>query len=215
MKTKERVYIYTRVSTLMQTEGYSLEAQQKKIQEYAKFRDFVVVNTYTDAGFSGRNIAGRKAFQQMMDDIESKKDNIQYVLVFKLSRFARNCADTVSSLQLMQDYGVNLICVDDYLDSSAATGKLMISVMSAMAELEKENINSQTMAGRKQKARSGGWNGGFAPYGYKLEDRKLIVQEEEAEVIRAIYDLYVNTAYGPSAVAKEINKKYKKMRNFL
>ena len=208
---KERVYLYTRVSTLMQTEGYSLEAQRQKILEYAKFRDFIVVGEYSDAGFSGKNIAGRAQFQQMMADIESKKDDITYVLVFKLSRFGRNCADTLNSLQFMQDYGVNLICVDDNLDSSAATGKLMISVMSAMAEIERENINAQTMAGHKQKAKEGGWNGGPAPYGYTLENGQLIVQEDEAEVIREIYNLFVNTAYGPSKVAKEINKKYKKI----
>ena len=208
---KERVYLYTRVSTLMQTEGYSLEAQRQKILEYAKFRDFIVAGEYSDAGFSGKNIAGRAQFQQMMADIEGKKDDVKYVLVFKLSRFGRNCADTLNSLQFMQDYGVNLICVDDNLDSSAATGKLMISVMSAMAEIERENINAQTMAGHKQKAKEGGWNGGHAPYGYRLENGRLIVQENEAEVIREIYNLYVNTAYGAGKVANEINKKYKKI----
>ena len=211
MVEREKVYIYTRVSTLMQTEGYSLEAQKDKILKYAEFREFDVVGEYMDAGFSGKNIAGRAEFQQMLADIREKKDNVKYVLVFKLSRFARNCADTLEALQFMQDYGVNLICVDDNLDSSAATGKLMISVMSAMAELERENINAQTMAGRKQKAKEGGWNGGFAPYGYKLENGQLIVQENEAEVIREIYSLYVNTAYGPSKIATEINKKYKKV----
>ena len=211
MAEREKVYIYTRVSTLMQTEGYSLEAQKDKILKFAEWREFDVAGEYTDAGFSGKNISGRAEFQQMLADIREKKDNIKYVLVFKLSRFARNCADTLEALQFMQDYGVNLICVDDNLDSSAATGKLMISVMSAMAELERENINAQTMAGRKQKAKEGGWNGGFAPYGYKLENGQLIVQENEAEVIREIYSLYVNTAYGPSKIATEINKKYKKV----
>ena len=158
MKAKERVYLYTRVSTAMQTDGYSLEAQRQKILDFAKFRDFAVVGEYSDAGFSGKNIAGRKEFQQMLSDIESRKDKIRYVLVFKLSRFGRNCADTLNSLQFMQDYGVDLICVDDNLDSSAAMGKMMISVMSAMAEIERENILTQTMAGRKQKAQSGGWN---------------------------------------------------------
>ncbi len=211
MKAKERVYLYTRVSTAIQTEGFSLEAQRQKILDYAKYRDFVVVGEYSDAGFSGKNIAGRKQFQQMMADIERKKDNIKYVLVFKLSRFGRNCADTLNSLQFMQDYGVNLICVDDNIDSSADSGKLLISVMSAVAEIERENIATQTIAGRKQKAQSGGWNGGFAPYGYKLENGQLIVQEDEAVVIQEIYDLYANTAYGPSAIAKEISKKYKKV----
>ena len=67
----------------------------------------------------------------------------------------------------MQDFGVNLICVEDGIDSSKDSGKLMISVLSAVAEIERENILVQTMEGRKQKAREGKWNGGFAPYGYE------------------------------------------------
>lgn len=63
----------------------------------------------------------------------------------------------------MQDFGVNLICVEDGIDSSKDAGKLMISVLSAVAEIERENIRTQTMAGREQKAREGKWNGGFAP----------------------------------------------------
>ena len=70
----------------------------------------------------------------------------------------------------MQDFGVNLICVEDGIDSSKDAGKLMISVLSAVAEIERENIRVQTMEGRIQKAREGKWNGGFAPYGYKLVD---------------------------------------------
>ena len=109
------------------------------------------------------------------------------MLVFKLSRFGRNAADVLTSLQRMQDFGVNLICVEDGIDSSKDSGKLMISVLSAVAEIERENILVQTMEGRRQKAREGKWNGGFAPYGYKLVDGHLQIAEEEAEVIRIIY----------------------------
>ena len=207
---RQKVYIYTRVSTTIQTEGYSLEAQRQKIIDYAKYRGFHICGEYQDAGFSGKNIAGRAKFQEMLDHIEAKKDDIQYVLVFKLSRFGRNAADVLSSLQFMQDYGVNLICVEDNIDSSADSGKLMISVMSAMAEIERENILVQTMAGRKQKATCGGWNGGFAPYGYELKDGQLTIVEDEAEVIRAAYDLYIGTNKGPTYIAKELNKMFVK-----
>ena len=81
------------------------------------------------------------------------KDGVDFVLVFKLSRFGRNAADVLSSLQLMQDYGVNLICVEEGIDSSKEAGKLLISIIAAVAELERENIRVQTMAGREQKAR--------------------------------------------------------------
>ena len=113
---------------------------------------------------------------------------MKYVLVFKLSRFGRNAADVLNSLQFMQDYGVNLICIEDGIDSSRESGKLMISVLSAVAEIEHENILVQTMEGRRQKAREGKWNGGFAPYGYKLVDGELQIAEDEAEAIRIIFD---------------------------
>lgn len=207
---KQGAYIYTRVSTAIQTEGYSLDAQRQKLIDYAKFRGLAICGEYSDAGFSGKNIAGRQQFQQMLEDISNKKDDVKFVLVFKLSRFGRNAADVLSSLQFMQDYGVNLICVEDNIDSSADSGKLMISVMSAMAEIERENILVQTMAGRKQKAANGGWNGGFAPYGYTLVDGKITIVEDEARVIRDTFELYASTDRGATYVAKELNKRYTK-----
>ena len=102
----------------------------------------------------------------------------------------------------MQDFGVNLICVEDGIDSSKDAAKLMISVLSAVAEIERENIRVQTMEGRMQKTREGKWNGGFAPYGYSLIDGKLEVNEEEAVAIRMIFDQYVNTDLGANGIAK-------------
>ena len=176
-KEKIKVYIYTRVSTAMQIDGYSLDAQKSRMKAYAEFNDYEIVGEYEDAGKSGKSIEGRIQFNQMMEDIKSGKDGVSYVLVFKLSRFGRNAADVLSTLQVMQDFGVNLICVEDRIDSSKDAGKLMISVLSAVAEIERENIRVQTMEGRIQKAREGKWNGGFAPYGYKLEKGQLFINE--------------------------------------
>ena len=153
MMKKERikVYIYTRVSTAMQIDGYSLDAQKSRMKAFADFNDYEIVGEYEDAGKSGKSIEGRIQFNQMMEDIKSGKDGVSYVLVFKLSRFGRNAADVLSTLQVMQDFGVNLICVEDGIDSSKDAGKLMISVLSAVAEIERENIRVQTMEGRIQK----------------------------------------------------------------
>ena len=205
LKTR-RCYIYTRVSTSMQVDGYSLDAQKDKLKKYAEFQGMVVAGEYSDEGKSGKNIEGRPQFMQMLKDIEAGKDKVDFVLVFKLSRFGRNAADVLSSLQHMQDFGVNLICVEDGIDSSKDSGKLMISVLSAVAEIERENILVQTMEGRRQKAREGKWNGGFAPYGYKLENGELLIAEDEAEVIRIIYDKFVNTTMGASAIATYLNE---------
>ncbi len=199
---KIKVYTYTRVSTAMQTDGYSLDAQKARMKAYADYNDYEIVGTYEDAGKSGKSIEGRLEFNRMMEDIKSGKDGVSFVLVFKLSRFGRNAADVLSTLQVMQDFGVNLICVEDGIDSSKDAGKLMIPVLSAVAETERENIRVQTMEGRIQKAREGKWNGGFAPYGYQLIDGKLQISEEEAEAIRVIFDQYIHTDIGANGVAK-------------
>ena len=199
---KTKVYIYTRVSTAMQIDGYSLDAQKARMKAYADFNDYQIVGEYEDAGKSGKSIEGRASFCRMMEDIKSGKDGVAYVLVFKLSRFGRNAADVLSTLQVMQDFCVNLICVEDGIDSSKDAGKLMISVLSAVAEIERENIRVQTMEGRIQKAREGRWNGGFAPYGYRLVDGVLQINEDEAPAIRTIFEQYVNTDTGANGLSK-------------
>ena len=205
-KEKIKVYTYTRVSTAMQIDGYSLDAQKSRMKAFAEFNDYEIAHEYEDAGKSGKSIEGRTQFNQMMEDIKTGKDGVSFVLVFKLSRFGRNAADVLSTLQVMQDFGVNLICVEDGIDSSKDAGKLMISVLSAVAEIERENIRVQTMEGRIQKAREGKWNGGFAPYGYKLVDGQLQIAEEEAEVIRIIYDKYIHTTMGTARIANWLNE---------
>ena len=150
MKNKKiKCDIYTRVSTTMQVDGYSLDAQKEKLKRYAEFQNMEIVNEYSDEGKSGKSVEGRPEFQRMLDNIENGTDEVQFVLVFKLSRFGRNAADVLNSLQRMQDFGVNLICVEDGIDSSKDSGKLMISVLSAVAEIERENILVQTMEGHK------------------------------------------------------------------
>ena len=125
-KRKVKVYTYTRVSTTMQIDGYSLDAQKSRMKAFAEYNDYEIVREYEDAGKSGKSIEGRVQFSQMMDDIKEGKDGVSYVLVFKLSRFGRNAADVLSTLQIMQDFGVNLICVEDGIDSSK-DGKIFVS----------------------------------------------------------------------------------------
>lgn len=107
----------------MQIDGYSLDAQKSRMKAFTDFNDYEIAGEYEDAGKSGKSIEGRLEFNRMMEDIKSGKDGVSYVLVFKLSRFGRNAADVLSTLQIMQDLGVNLICVEDGIDSSKDAGK--------------------------------------------------------------------------------------------
>ncbi len=101
--------------------------------------------------------------------------------------------------------------MEDGIDSSKDSGKLISSVLSVVAEVERENIHVQTMEGRKQKACEGKWNGGFAPYRYELVAGEL---NDEAEIIRIIYDKIIHTTMGANAVARYLDRRgyAKKMR---
>ena len=201
----KKCVIYLRVSTEMQVDGFSLDGQRNTLKKFAEREGMILVNTYEDAGKSGKSIEGRPSFQRMMKDIENGLE-IDYVLVYKLSRFGRNAADILNSLELIQSYDINLIATEEGIDSSQTSGKLLISVLSAVSEIERENIIEQTMNGRKEKARQGGWNGGFAPYGYSLVNGELVIEPEEAEVIKVIFDIYLEDDFiGADGVAKKLN----------
>lgn len=200
----KKCVLYPRVSTEMQVDGYSLEGQKNSLKRFADREEMEIVDIYEDAGKSGKSIEGRPAFKKMLSDIKNGLE-IDYILVYKLSRFGRNAADILNSLEFVQSYGINLICIEEGIDSSQTSGKLLISVLSAVAEIERENIIEQTMNGRREKARQGGWNGGFAPYGYYLKDNQLLIEETEAEAIRIIFDKFANSDIGLGGVAKYLN----------
>ena len=82
-KEKVKVYTYTRVSTAMQKDGYSLDAQKDRMKAFADYNDYEIVGTYEDAGKSGKSVEGRLEFNRMMEDIKSGKDGVSFVLVFK------------------------------------------------------------------------------------------------------------------------------------
>ena len=159
---RRKVYLYTRVSTKMQVDGYSLEAQEERLKKFAECQDMEVVGIYRDEGYSGKSIEGRPEFQRMMNDVKCHKDDVDLILVFKLSRFGRNTADVLNSVELLKEYGCGLMCSEEPIDSTSAMGKVFIAILASVAEMERENILTQTMAGRIQKAENGEWNGGFA-----------------------------------------------------
>ena len=201
----DNAYIYTRVSTLIQVDGFSLDAQEEEIQAYARTHNLNIVGKYSDEGKSGKNAENRPDFNRMMNDIRNKKDHIRYVLVFKLSRFARNTSDTAKYLQELASYGVGLLGVKDGIDTSTATGKMIANIMGAVAEMELENIHEQTLAGRQQKARSGLWNGAQAPFGYSIVDKKLVICPEEAEIVKEIFRLYTEDGQTIQFITKKLN----------
>jgi len=205
-KLGKRCIIYIRVSTEIQVKGYSIKGQERYLTEYAERMGLTVVKVYVDEGKSGKSIEGRDLFQAMLLDISTKNINTDYVVVFKLSRFGRNARDILNSLEYIMRYNVNLLCAEDGLDSSTQMGKMMITILGAVAEMERENIIAQTYLGRVQKALEGGWNGGFAPYGYQIESGKLVKNESQREAVETIFRLYLQGKVGYTGVTRYLNK---------
>lgn len=208
----KRCCIYIRVSSERQVEGFSLDGQKRYLSEWAAFEGMEVAGIYVEEGKSGKSIDGRDEFQRMLSDIASGMIQVNFVVVFKLSRFGRNAKDILNSLSYIQSYGVNLICKEDGLDSSTNMGRMMITILGAVAEMERENILAQTYLGREEKARQGGWNGGFAPYGYILNKENgagngfLEIDEKTAPTVKMIFEKFVNENMGYSTIAGYLNK---------
>lgn len=153
-----KAFAYIRVSTEIQVEdGYSLDNQEYEIKEFLKKENMILSGIYKDAGRSGKNISGRPDFQRMLDDIDSGVE-VDYVVVYSLSRFGRNAADVFQSLQILERNGVFLHCIKEKTDSAGTFGKAMLQLLSVFAELERNNIRETTRGGRYQKAREGKYN---------------------------------------------------------
>lgn len=205
-RSKKRCIIYIRVSSERQVEGFSIDGQRRYLTQWAEAEGMTVTGVYVEPGRSGKSISGREVFQQMLDDVATGAVKTDFVLVFKLSRFGRNAKDVLNSLAFLMRYNVHLLSKEDGLDSSTAMGRMMITILGAVAQMERENILAQTALGREEKARQGGWNGGVSPFGYDLVDGKLVINEEEAKIVRYCFEEYVYTSIGCSTIVGRLNR---------
>jgi len=182
------VFIYVRVSTKEQLEGYSIDEQKERLKVYAKSKDFNVLNTYVDGGHSGATL-DRPALQKMLDNI-SKTDA---VLVYRLDRLSRSQKDT---LHLIEDVflknDVEFISLSESFDTSTPFGRASIGILSVFAQLEREQIAERMTTGRVARAKDGYYHGGhYAPTGYDYTDGELVINEYEAECVRYIFNEYL------------------------
>lgn len=185
--------LYIRVSTDFQAEeGYSIEAQQKKLEQYCAMKDIENYELYIDGGFSGSNL-DRPRMRDLISDIISDKVNI--VVVYKLDRLSRSQKDTVYFLEdVLEPTKTDFVSLNENFDTSTPYGKAMIGILSVFAQLERENIRDRTRMGMIERVRSGKWmGGGRVPYGYDYDRDKgiLVIKPDEAKVVKEIYDLYL------------------------
>jgi len=194
-KTKfKQCAIYTRVSTDIQAEKEfsSCESQEEKIKSFIKSQNnWLVFKVYSDAGYTGAN-TNRPALQELLEDI--KQNKIDIILAYKIDRLTRSPKDFYQLIEVFDKYNVDFISITERFDTSTPAGRLLRNIMLTFAQFERELTSERTKDKLLERAKKGFWNGGNAPYGYKRENKRLVINKKEAEIVRLIFETYLETS---------------------
>src|ERR1700747_1489327 len=191
--SRRRCAIYTRKSSEegLEQEFNSLAAQREACEAYIRSQQhegwLVARNRYDDGGFSGGNLE-RTAGQSLLPDIRA--GGIDIVVVYKVDRLTRSLADFARLVELFDAEAVSFVSVTQQFSTTSSMGRLTLNVLLSFAQFEREvtgeRIRDKIAASKKK----GMWMGGLPSLGYDVKDRKLIVNEAEAETVRRIFALY-------------------------
>lgn len=186
--------IYTRVSTVMQADKYSLPMQREDLISYCK----LILHTdsyevFEDAGFSGKN-TDRPALQEMLSKI--RQGGYTHLLVWKLDRISRNLLDFVQLYEELKSLGVTFVSRQESFDTSTAMGEAMLKIILIFAELERKMTVERVTATMISRATTGVWNGGAVPFGYSYDkaSNTFSVVPEDAKICRFILETYLVTS---------------------
>lgn len=194
--------LYVRVSTEEQAkEGFSIAAQIGEIEAYADRNNMDIVERYMDEGVSGKSISGRPEMKRLLKDLNSQRFNA--VIVYKIDRISRKSKDALEIAERCQEANVSLISINEDFDIASPVGKMLFQMMSNFAEFERNSIVQRLKMGMMQRAKQGYHNGGIV-LGYDNVNKMLVVNEEEAHVVRLIFD-YAEQELGYKAIVNRIN----------
>ena len=179
---------YLRVSTNGQVgeDRFGLEAQRVQIEGYCCAKGYEIVEWYIDEGISGAK-EDRPEFGRILSgDIP---DGCEAVVVAKSDRIARDVYIYFAYKNELRKKGLQIISVAEDFGEMGAYSVILDAMLAAIAEVERQNITTRTSGGRKQKSAKGGYSGGKAPYGYSANNKSLVVEEREAEIVRKVFML--------------------------
>lgn len=174
---------YVRVSTKNQEDNTSLADQEKRIKAYCEAFGHELINLYVEVG-SGKNTKSREQFNLALEDVKTNADGI---IAIKLDRIARNTRDVLALVEdVLQPANKALVLLDLQVDTSTPTGKMILTVMAAVATLERDTIKERMQNGRKAKNEEGGFAYGSPKFGERSVDGELIADDREQETINII-----------------------------
>jgi DNA invertase Pin-like site-specific DNA recombinase len=204
-----RCAIYTRVSTEhgLEQDFNSLHAQREAGEAYIKSQAHegwrLVPDRYDDGGYSGGSME-RPALQQLLADLRSGK--IDTVVVYKVDRLTRSLTDFARLVELFDAHEVSFVSVTQSFNTTSSMGRLTLNVLLSFAQFEREVTGERIRDKIAASKRKGIWMGGVVPLGYRVVNRKLLVDDEEARLVRLIFERYLALGSLP-ALQRELREK--------
>src|SRR5438552_8568423 len=193
---KLRCAVYTRKSTEegLDMEFNSLDAQREACEAYIasqKPEGWVLVpDRYADGGISGATLE-RPALKRLLADIEAQR--IDVVVVYKIDRLSRALMDFAKLVEVFDRNNVTFVSVTQSFNTTTSVGRLTLNILLSFAQFEREVIGERIRDKFAASRKKGMWMGGFVPLGYDVKDRKLVVNEAEAETVRQIFERFTRS----------------------
>ena len=208
-----RVAAYCRVSTDDDEQLGSFESQKNYYEDKIRAnKEWVNAGIYADEAITGTKVDARVGFQEMIQ--KCMDGEIDMILTKSISRFAHNTLNTLQYVRMLRDRNIEIFFEKENINTMDMNGELLLTIMSSLAQQEAPSISKNVKMGLKMKMKRGemiGFNGCLG-YDYHPEDKTLSINEDEAEIVRFIYDMYVQ-GYGTTTIANrltELGKKNKK-----
>lgn len=204
----KRCAIYTRKSHEdgLEQDFNSLDAQRESAEAYIQSQKAngwrCLSDRYDDGGFSGGN-TNRPALQRLMTDIKAGK--IDIVVVYKIDRLSRSICDFADLSKDFEKYGVSFVSVTQEINTTTSSGRMMLNILMTFAQYEREVIAERIRDKMSASRKKGKWVGGSVAMGYKAENKNLIIEPAEAEVVKQIFTRFLETG-SPRMIVEELNE---------
>ncbi len=202
MKDKLKVAAYCRVSTDKEDQANSLSGQIKYFTDYISgHTDWQMCEVYYDEGISGTSIKKRASFNRMIEDAILGKMDL--ILTKEVSRFARNTVDTLSYTRMLKGLNIGVLFMNDNIDTRDSDGELRLSIMASIAQEESRKTSERVKWGQKRRMEQGVVFGRDM-LGYNVKDGKMYINPDEVDIVKQIFDKFLNDSKGTHVIAREL-----------
>lgn len=191
LRQRKKVAAYARVSVESERMHHSLSAQVSYYSRLIqKNPEWEYAGVYADYGISGTGIKKRQEFQRMLEDVE--KGRIDIILTKSIQRFSRNTVDLLNTVRHLKEIGVDVWFEKENIHTMSGEGELMLTILASFAQEESRSISDNIKWRFHKKFEQGIPHAKFLVYGYRWEHNTLVIQPEEAKIIRKIFDDYLS-----------------------